>query len=181
MVDLRACTHGVGATKSVNLVVLAYDDRVASSEDGGSTTHYLDARVHPGDRRAPGETDLALVRRTGERATAGFDNSAGYSAGQLASIEEAAGGNVTELTDPSGAVVGRGYGVRADLLIDGGHVVVNTRTVGPTPLSVGPDVRGRDIRRQIEESTAAAHRNRASLLPDETSGILDSPHKPRKR
>ncbi|WP_091233959.1 hypothetical protein [Microbacterium sp. 3J1] len=162
MVDLRARTHGAGATRAVNLVVLAYDERVAAGEDGEVTTHYLDARVHPGDRRAPGETDLALVRRTGARAISGFDNSAAYSPTQLASIEEAAGPNVTELTDPNGAIVGRGYGVRADLLIAAGHVVVNTRTVEPTALSVAPDGAGRDIRSQIVASMSAARRARES-------------------
>lgn len=155
MVDLRARTHGAGATRAVNLVVLAYDERVVSNEDGEVTTHYLDARVHPGDRRAAGASDLALVRRTGDRAASGFDNSAAYSTTQLASIEAAAGRNVTELTDASGAIVGRGYGVRADLSIAGGHIVVNTRTVEPTALSVAPDDAGRDIRAQIAASVSA--------------------------
>lgn len=174
MVDLRSSTHGAGATRAVNLVVLAYHDRVESGDDGQVALHYLDARVHPGDRRAPGETDLALVRRTGDRAVSGFDNSAGYSARQLASIEAAAGGNVTDLTDATGEVIGRGYGVRADLLIDGGHVVLNTRTLAPTPLSVRPDADGRDIRSQIRESVVAARRTReigSDLAPAEISGI----------
>lgn len=174
MVDLRSSTHGAGATRAVNLVVLAYDDRVASGDDGQAAVHYLDARVHPGDRRAPGETDLALVRRIGDRAVSGFDNSAGYTARQLASIEAAAGGNVTDLTDPTGEVIGKGYGVRADLLIDDGHVVVNTKTLSATPLSVGPDADGRDIRAQIRESVIAARRARGmepAAVASEISGI----------
>lgn len=161
MVDLRARTHGAGATRAVNLVVLAYDDRVATT--GDESTHYLDAWLHPGDRRAPGEIDLALVGKTGEKATSGFDNSAAYSSAQLASIERAAGPNVTDLIDEHGAVVGRGYGVRADLLISAGHVVVNTRTVGPTVLSVAPDAAGRDIRAQIVAAASAARHARGAL------------------
>lgn len=173
MVDLRSSTHGAGATRAVNLVVLAYDDRVTSGDDGQVALHYLDARVHPGDRRAPGETDLALVRRTGDRAVSGFDNSVGYSARQLASIEAAAGGNVTELTDATGEVIGKGYGVKADLLIDGGHVVVNTKTLAPTPLSVGPDADGRDIRAQIRESMIAARIARGTCSRTPTSDLSE--------
>ncbi|MGJ0388337.1 hypothetical protein [Microbacterium sp. CGR1] len=172
MVDLRSKIHGAGATQAVNLVVMAYHDRVASDADGVVTTHYLDARVHPGDRRAPGQTSLALVSKKEARSTTGFANSARYTPVQLASIEQAAADNVTDLTDESGRVVGRAFGVRADLLINSGEVVVNTRTLAPTELSVGEDTDGRDIRAQIVESVTAARRARdaARALVSETVG-----------
>lgn len=160
MVDLRSKIHGAGATQAVNLVVMAFHDRVASDAEGVVTAHYLDARVHPGDRRAPGQTSLALVSKKGARSTTGFANSARYTPLQLASIEQAAAGNVTDLTDASGKVVGRAYGVRADLLINSGDVVVNTRTLAATELSVGEDPDGRDIRAQITDSVTAARRAR---------------------
>lgn len=161
MVDLRSRTHGPGATKGVNLVVLAYADRAVSTGPDDDIVHHLDARVHPGDRRAPGETELALVPSKGDSADRGFENSAGYSAAQLAAIVETAGENTSPLLDARGAVVGRAYGVKADLLINDGDVVVNTKTLEATELSVDADEHGRDIRVQIAGSTAAARRARA--------------------
>lgn len=158
MVDLRSRIHGAGATRAVNVVVLAYDDHVVTV--GDVITHHLDARVHPGDRRAPGETDLALVpAASGGR----LPNSAPYSADQLASIARAAGDNTSDLSDQTGALVGRAYGIRADLLIDDGAVVVNTKTLRPTELSVRADVHGRDIREQIEDSVRRARRAREAV------------------
>jgi hypothetical protein len=161
MVDLRSRTHGAGATKGVNLVVLAYDDLIADRA-ADDAVHFLDVRVHPGDRRAPGQVDLALVPKRMERSTVGFDHAAGYSAEQLEAIEKAAGDNVTDLRDARGEVIGKVYGVKADLLINSGEVVVNTKTLEATALSVSPDVDGRDIRAQIEFTTAAGGLRRAA-------------------
>lgn len=183
MVDLRSRTHGAGATQGVNLVVMAYDDRVVPDAESGVATHYLDARVHPGDRRAPGQIDLALVSKKGAGSTTGFANSARYTPLQLASIEEAAADNVADLTDAAGVVVGRVYGVKADLLIDSGVIVLNTRTLSSTELSVRADEEGRDIRRQIVASVTAARRAR-ELARDarlsESRESEHSPHIPRK-
>lgn len=162
MVDLRSRTHGPGATKSVNLVVLAYADRVDSGDADDEIVHHLDARVHPGDRRAPGETELALVPSKAESSDRGFENSARYTAAQLAAIVETAGENTTPLLDARGAIVGHAYGVKADLLINDGDVVVNTKTLEATDLSVDVDEGGRDIRAQIDGSTAAARSARES-------------------
>lgn len=139
-------------------MVMAWDERVV--EEGGVAVHHLDARVHPGDRRAPGETDLALVP-----ASAGgrWEHSAPYTAEQRESIVVAAGDNASDLVDSSGEVVGRVYGVRADLLIDDGAVVVNTKTLSATELSVRPDAHGRDIREQIEDSMRLARRTRDTV------------------
>lgn len=155
MADLRKETHGAGSMKGVNLAVIAYDNRVAK-KDGVVTTHYLDARIHPGDTRAPGQTTLALVSKKDAKSPTGYNNSARYSAGQFEAIKEAAGDNVTDLTNQAGEVVGKIYGVKADLLISSGDVIANTKTLAPTELSVGPDQAGRDIRTQIFESMKAA-------------------------
>ncbi|MFF7292658.1 hypothetical protein ACFY9N_09010 [Microbacterium sp. NPDC008134] len=163
MVDLRSRTHGPGAMKGVNLVVLAYVDRVVFAGADGDIVHHLDARVHPGDRRAPGETELALVPTKEEPSAGAFENSARYTAAQLAAIAETAGENTTPLRDARGAVVGRAYGVKADLLINDGDVVVNTKTLEVTDLSVDVDEHGRDIRAQIDGSTAAARTLRESV------------------
>ncbi|NKF34647.1 hypothetical protein HER21_50420, partial [Pseudomonas sp. BGM005] len=56
-------------------------------------------------------------------------HSAPYSDDQLAAIARVAGDNVSDLIDVGGVVVGRAYGIRADLLIDAGAVVVNTKTL----------------------------------------------------
>ncbi|GAA1250902.1 hypothetical protein JOF42_002464 [Microbacterium phyllosphaerae] len=162
MVDLRSRTHGPGATQGVNLVVMAYDDRVVSDQDG-AVTYYLDARVHPADRRAPGQTNLALVSKTSAEAVTRFPNSARYSPLQLASIVETAAGNTAALTDPTGSVIGMAYGVRADLLINDGEVVVNTKTLSTTELSVRADEDGMDIRAQIRVSVMSARKAREAV------------------
>ncbi len=166
MVDLRSKVHGARATQGVNLVVLAYHDTAGADGNGASSSRGLDVRVHPGDRRAPGETDLALVPDRSGEAVPGRDNTAGYSARQFASIQRAARLNISELRDDHGATIGHAYGVRADLVIHGGVLTVNTRTLGPTELSVGPDEEGRDIRAQISESEEAARRARAAVARD---------------
>ena len=160
MVDLRSRTHGPGAMRAVNLVVMAYDDRVVAKTEDEDALHYLDARVHPGDRRAPGQISLALVSKKDGRSTSGHENSARYSAEQLASIQRAAGDNTASLRDAAGRAVGTVYGVRADLLIHDGAVVLNTKTLAGMELSVGADAEGRDIRAQIVASTRAARRAR---------------------
>jgi hypothetical protein len=158
VVDLRSRIHGAGATRGVNIVVMAYDDRVVT--DDGLVTHFLDARVHPGDRRAPGETDLALVPEASDGRPV---HCAPYSDDQIAAIERAAGDNVSDLIDVAGIVVGRAYGIRADLLIEAGAVVVNTKTLRKSDLSVRRDAHGRDIRDQIESSVRLARRAQASI------------------
>lgn len=161
MADLRKETHGAGAMKGVNLVVIAYDNRVAK-KDGVVTTHYLDARIHPGDRRAAGQTTLALVSKKDAKAPSGYNNSARYSVGQFEAIKKAAGANVVDLLDKQNEVVGKIYGVKADLLINGGDVIANTKTLEATELSVAKDENGRDIREQIFDSMAASKAARAA-------------------
>lgn len=157
MADLRSKTHGEGALEDVNLVVMAYDKRVARNKETGEiSTHYLDARIHPGDRRGPGETNLALVSKKDEKSPTGYNNSARYSAGQFAAIQKAAGDNVADLTLKDGEVVGKIYGVKANLLINNGEVIINTKTLAATKLSVQPNAEGDDIRKQIFDSMAKA-------------------------
>lgn len=154
MVNLRKDAHGAGSMDGVNLVVIAYNNRKAS-KDGVVTTHYLDARVHPGDRRAVGQTNLALVSKKDPKAPNGFNNSARYSVGQFEAIKAAAGENKTDLTNKDGEVVGQIYGVKANLLISGGELIANTKTVEPTDLSVKPNAAGVDIRTQMFASMKA--------------------------
>ena len=153
MVDLKKETHGPGSTKGVNLVFLAYDNRVARNKESQEvTTHYLDARIHPDDRRAAGQTNLALVSKRDENSPSGYNNSARYSANQFESIKQAAGDNVTDLTDKEGTVVGKIYGVKADLLVGKEGFIANTKTVEASDLAVGPDGSGKDVRDRIFES-----------------------------
>jgi len=155
MADFRKETHGAGSMKGVNLVVIAYDNRVAKKDDV-ITTHYLDARIHPEDRRAAGQTTLALVSKKDEKSPSGYNNSARYSAGQFEAIKEAAGDNVTDLTKEDGTVVGKIYGIKADLLVSNGDVIANTKTLEASEHSVLPTPDGRDIRARIFETMNAA-------------------------
>lgn len=176
MADFRKETHGAGSMKGVNLVVIAYDNRVAKKDGGEITTHYLDARIHPEDRRAAGQTTLALVSKKDEKSPSGYNNSARYSAGQFDAIREAAGDNVTELTDREGTVVGKIYGVKADLLVSNGDVIANTKTLEATEHSVLPTADGRDIRSRIFDSMQAskAAREAAKSAP-EASAEIEAP------
>ncbi|MCI4659591.1 hypothetical protein [Cryobacterium zhongshanensis] len=165
MADLRKETHGPGSMKGVHLAVIAYDNRVAKKDDV-VTTHYLDARIHPGDHRAAGQTTLALVSKKDAKSPTGYNNSARYSAGQFEAIKEAAGTNVTDLTNKEGTVVGKIYGVKADLLISNGDVIANTKTLEASELSVGDDAAGKDIRTQIFDSMKEAKDARAAAAPE---------------
>ncbi|MCY1718499.1 hypothetical protein OVA26_16305 [Microbacterium sp. SL62] len=155
MANFRKDTYGPGSMKGVELVILAYDNRVAKDGEGKVTTHYLDARIHPEDRRAAGQATLALVSKKDEKSPSGYNNSARYSAGQMASIKEAAGANVTDLTMQDGTVVGKIYGVKADLISGNEGVVANTKTLVPSEFSVQPDAAGKTIRQREFDVTNA--------------------------
>jgi hypothetical protein len=159
MADLRKEIHGPGSMNGVELVVFAYDNRIAKDKvSGKTTTHYLDLRIHPEDRRAPGQTNLALVSKKDDKSPTGYNNSARYSAGQFEAIEQAAGDNVQPLTNQKGEVVGKIYGIKADLLINNGEVIANTKTVAASELNIEPqgnlDIRGR-IFESMKEAKAA--------------------------
>lgn len=155
MADFRKETHGAGSMKGVNLVVIAYDNRVAKKDDV-VTTHYLDARIHPDDRRAAGQTTLALVSKKDEKSPSGYNNSARYSASQFEAIQTAAGDNVTDLKNQDGTVVGKIYGIKADVMVSSEGVIANTKTVEASELSVADDEKGRDIRARIFDSQRTA-------------------------
>ena len=162
MVDLRKETHGPGSTKGVNLVVIAYANRVNKNKETNEvSTHYLDLRVHPDDRRAPGQTTLALVTKPDEKSPTGFNNSARYSASQFKEIQKAAGDNVVDLTNKTGEVVGKIYGVKADLLISNGDVIANTKTLEASEFSVEAKD-GIEIRQRIFDSMAEAKAARSA-------------------
>lgn len=171
MADLRKEVHGAGSMKGLDLAVIAYDNRVARKDDK-ITTRYLDVRIHPGDRRAEGQTQLALVSKKDEKSPTGYNNSERYSEGQFEAIVEAAGDNVTDLTNKAGDVVGKIYGVNADLLVSGAReLVINTKTVKGSELSVAPNEAGVDIRQQMFDSMKAAQaaREAAKATEAETS------------
>lgn len=170
MADLRKETHGAGSMSGVNVIVLAYDNR--QSERDGKVAHYLDARIHPGDRRGPGQTNLALVSKAQPKAQSGFDNTARYSATQFEAIKQAAGDNVSDLTLLDGKVVGKIYGLKADLLINQQkEVILNTTKLAPSDLSVKPNAEGKDIRTQMFDAQRAAKaaRDEAAKAAKETT------------
>lgn len=160
MVDLRKDTHGAGSTKGLNLAVIAYDKSVAKNKETGEIrSHYLDARLHPEDQRAAGQTTLALVTDKDPKSRSGYSNTRPYSASQMDAIKEAAGDNVAPLLTKDGEEVGKIYGVKADVLFNQGAAIVNTKTVESSDLSVGP-VDGKDIQTRIFDSQAQARQAR---------------------
>lgn len=171
MADLRKETHGPGSMKGVNLAVISYDNRVAKKDDV-VTTHYLDARIHPGDTRAPGQTSLALVSKKDAKSPTGYNNSARYSAGQFEEIQKAAGDNVADLTNTAGEVVGKIYGVKADLLITSSkEMIANTKTLEASDFSVGDNEAGKDIRTQIFDSMKEAKNARTAAAAEAPEAV----------
>lgn len=160
MVDLRKDTHGAGSTKGLNLAIIAYDKSVAKNKDTGEIrSHYLDARLHPEDARAAGQTTLALVTDKDPKSRSGYSNTRPYSASQMDSIKEAAGDNVAPLLTKDGTEVGKIYGVKADVLFNDGGAIVNTKTVEKSEMSVGA-VDGKDIQTRIFDSQSQARQAR---------------------
>lgn len=167
MANLKTATHGKGAMKGVNLVVISYDNGVHTNDKTKAVSRYLDARVSPQDERAAGQTSLALVTRKTDR---GYSNSERYTSkedgtGQFEQIVEAAGDNVAPLTDKEGNVVGNIYGVKADVFPSKGGLVINTKTLEASDFSVGNDDKGRDIREQIFDSQREAKAAREAAAP----------------
>lgn len=166
MVNLRNDAYGAGAMKGVNLAVIAYDNRVAKDKDGKETSRYLDARLHPGDERAAGQTTLALVTKKDEKSPNGYNNSERYTPGQFDAIVAAAGDNTAPLLNKSGEAVGTIYGVKADVFPnstkEGRGLVINSKSLEASDLSVGPDANGRDITTQIFDSMKAAKEAKAA-------------------
>lgn len=170
MADLRKETHGAGSMSGVNVVVMAYDNR--KSERDGKVAVYLDARIHPGDKRGPGQTNLALVSKKQPKATSGYDNTARYSETQFAAIQAAAGDNVTDLTTLNGEVVGKIYGLKADLLINQQkEVILNTTKLAASDLSVKANAEGKDIRTQIFDAQRAASAARDAATKAKESAV----------
>ena len=148
MADLRKDVHGPGSMKAVEVVVLAYDNRV-SKKDDVVTNHFLDIRIHPEDRRAEGQTQLALVSKDDAKSPSGKNNTSRYSAGQMKTIVEAAGTNVTDLTTQDGTVVGKIYNVKSDLMINADkEVILDSKTIQAGELGVG-DKDGKDVRTRM--------------------------------
>lgn len=178
MADLRKETHGANSMKAVDLVVIAYDNRVAK-KDGAITTHYLDLRIHPEDRRGPGQISLALVSKPDTKAPSGFNNTERYSVGQFDAIKAAAGDNVADLTNQAGVSVGKIYGVKADLLISGSSLIANTKTVEESKLSVLDNEAGTDIRTRMFDSMKAAKAARAATAaveaPEAGEAAVETP------
>jgi hypothetical protein len=178
MVDLRKETHGPGSTKGVNLVVIAYDNRVNKNKETGEiSTRYLDVRMHPDDKRAAGQTTLALVTKKDDKSPTGFNNTARYSASQFEAIQKAAGDNAVDLTNTAGDVVGKIYGVKSDLLISNGDVIANTKTLEASEHSVAPNEAGVEIRQQIFDRMAEskAAREAAKAAPAAEAQAAEKP------
>lgn len=171
MADLRKETHGPGSMSGVNVVVIAYDNR--KSEKDGKTAFYLDARIHPGDRRGPGQTNLALVSKRDEKSPKGYNNMSRYTESQFDAIKEAAGDNVTDLTTQTGDVVGKIYGLKADLLVNQQkEVILNTKKLQGSDLSVKPNAENKDIRTQIFDAQRAAQAARRGV---EAEAAVETP------
>lgn len=159
MVNLK----GKGALEGVNLAVDVYDSSVYTDPNSGEIRkHYLDASVHKDDERFAGQTvpNLRFTKKAGvDGKPDQFDTKVGYTPGQLAAIEEAAGDNKTPLLDKDGKQVGTTYGVKANLFVKEDHLMLNTKTVGPSDLSVVTEPGGPSYREQVFQAVKA---NRAA-------------------
>lgn len=148
MVDVRKETQGENSMKGVELFVMAYDSNVHKDKETGEIkNHYLDVRMHPEDRRADKQSNLALVSKTKEYdGKKVYDNKAPYAAKQMDAIKEAAGDNKTPLLTKDGKEIGTIYGVKADLMVGNGrNLLINTKTLESTDKSVQPDAEGKSV------------------------------------
>ena len=148
MVNLK----GKGALEGVNLAVDVYDSSVYADDKGEVRKHYLDVSVHKDDERFTGQTvpNLRFSKKAGQDGKPDqFETKVGYTPGQLTAIEEAAGDNKTALLDKDGKQVGTTYGIKANLFVKEDHLMVNTKTVGPSELSVVTEPGGPTYREQV--------------------------------
>lgn len=162
------------STKAVDLSVVSYDKSVwRDAETKDIKTYFVTAGIHPDSPLAqgPDQTILALNSKKDEKSRSGYNNSAGYSRDQMAKIAEVAGDNKAPLLDKDSNVVGTIYGVQADLLPAGDKsgMAINTKTLRPTPLSVG-EVGGRDIQTRIIETQKANKAAKEAQKPAPEAG-----------
>lgn len=170
MVNLRKDTHGPNSMSGLNVAVLAYDRSVAKNKETGEiSSHYLDARLHPDDARAAGQSTLALVSEPDPKSRSGYNNSKPYAASQFAEIQKAAGDNVAPLLTKDGTEVGKIYGVKVDGMVRGKGLVMNTKTLQPSEMSVQPTAEG-DIQKRIFDSQSAAKEAKAQSKAQQAEG-----------
>lgn len=157
MVNIRKETYGPGATKGVDLVVMAYDKRVSKNKDTNEVSaHYLDARVHPEAPLAEGQTSLALITRKDAKSPSGYNNTEPYSVKQFEAIKEAAGDNQTPILNKAGEPIGTAYGAKCDVFINKkGDLTINTKTLEASEKTVQPSADGKTIVDQMYEKQAA--------------------------
>lgn len=163
------------SVKAVDLAIVSYDKSVyRDAETKDVKTYFVNANIHPDSPLAQGadQTFLGLNSKRDEKAKSGYNNSAGYSRDQMAAIAEAAGDNQAPLLDKDGGTVGTIYGVQADLLParDKSGMAINTKTLGPTPLTVG-SVAGRDIQTRIIETQKANKAAKEAQKPAPEAGV----------
>lgn len=174
MVDIRKTTVGEKGMEAVDLVVIAYDNRVMEGKDGKVIRNFLDVRMSPEDRRAPTQTNLGLFAKPDTKSPSGYNNSFGYAASQFDAIVEAAGDNTAPLLNAEGEKVGTIYGVNADLMSPASEdlrkhgLIIDTRTVKPSEKTVG-EIDGKSVRDRIYESMAAVKARKAAEKTSEAT------------
>ncbi|WP_435109314.1 hypothetical protein [Nocardiopsis synnemataformans] len=158
MVNLRRADYGPAATKAVNLVAIFYNSAVVRDPESNAVEAvYLDNRLHPEDRRAPGQSSLALVTTKDAGTRSGYNTMARFTPKQARAIREAAGSNTTPVLNKNGEQVGIAFGYQADLFFSKkeGGAIPKITTVRPSGLSVHPGRDGKTIMSRIFEKQAA--------------------------
>lgn len=168
MANFSRKTYGEGVTKGVDLVVSVYDNAHWTRE--GRSGVFVQETIHPDSPRAAGQQFLGLKSiPQGEGRTNKNEN---RTPNQFDAMVAAAGDNVSDLKDQAGRVVGKNYGIKADVMFAGGgkdkdgkptprYALANSKTYGPSELSVA-EVDGRTINDRIFASQEEAKAARAA-------------------
>lgn len=143
--------QGKGSTTQVDLAVALYNNAVARNDKGEITAAFPTVYKHPQGEGSKGQTNLALNTRRDDKSPSGYNNTTAYAASQMQDIVATAGENYAPLLNKDKQEVGRIYGVKADVMraSDKSGMVINTKTLNPSELSVGPDANGRDLIQQV--------------------------------
>lgn len=167
-----------GVVKDVDLVVSVYDNAHWSKDTDKAGKPlvnkegepykregvFVQQTVHPESEHAVGQNYLGLRSSDNPRGGRPIVND-NLSKGQFDAVVAAAGDNVSDLKDKDGNVVGKNYGVKADVFpkdLKDKHWMMNTTTLQPSELSVA-EVDGKTIQDRVFQTQAA---NKASKAAD---------------
>lgn len=177
MANFSKKTHGENATKGVDLVVSVYDKGHWSKDadkdgkpfvdkEGNPFTRegvYVQQTLHPDSPLAAGQQFLGL--KSVDAGEGRVNKNENLYKSQFEQVVAAAGDNVSDLKDKDGNVVGKNYGVKADIMFKGEtgsrYALMNTKTLAPSELSVA-EIGDRTINDRVFEVQAEAKAAKAA-------------------